>query len=263
MHSREKLSPTWQMIDVIYLIRIARDKIKEMKEVRLQKYIAECGVASRRKAEELIKDGQVKVNGRLVTEMGTQIDPARDKVLVAGRPIKPEEKKVYIKLNKPRGYVSSCVSQRGERTVIDLVKAVPYRLFPIGRLDYESEGLMLLTNDGELANKLMHPRYEHEKEYLVNVKCPMTNEQMKELSSGIVIEGEKTLPAKVKMIDDKTFSIVLKEGRKRQIRRMVGAVGNIVIRLIRVRIGNIRLGDLPTGQCQLLTGRELAALLPR
>jgi len=228
--------------------------------MRLQKYIAECGIASRRKAEELIKNGQIKVNGRLVTEMGTQVDPAKDKVLIDGRPIKPEEKKIYIKLNKPRGYVSSCVSQRGERTVLDLVKAVPYRLFPIGRLDYDSEGLMILTNDGELANKLMHPRYEHEKEYVVDLTMPVTPEALQQIEAGVVLDGEKTLPAKVRKLGEKSFSIVLREGRKRQIRLMVGKVGNIVIRLQRVRIGSVRLGELETGKSAYLTPAEIRTL---
>jgi 23S rRNA pseudouridine2605 synthase len=248
------------LLNIIYLMRNRRDKIGEMKTVRLQKFIAECGVASRRKAEELIKNGEIKVNGRLVTELGTKIDPARDKVFVSGRPIKPEEKKVYIKVNKPRGYVSSCVSQRGERTVIDLVKAVPYRLFPIGRLDYESEGLMLLTNDGELANRLMHPRYEHEKEYVVDVTLPLTPEALRQIEAGVVIDGEKTLPAKVRKLGEKSFSIVLREGRKRQIRLMVGKIGNIVIKLKRVRIGNIRLGELEPGECCYLTPNEISKL---
>ena len=228
-------------------------------QTRLQKFIAECGVASRRKAEELIKAGRVEVNGAVVrsSELGVKIDPATDKVTVDGKLLKQKEAKVYIKLNKPRGYVSSCVSQKGERTILDLVKDIPYRLYPVGRLDQDSEGLILLTNDGELANKLMHPRYEHEKEYLVNVASPVTSYALREMGDGMEIEGEMTKPAQVKQISEKSFSIILKEGKKRQIRRMVETVGNKVLGLKRVRIGNIKLGDLPVGKHGQLNPAEI------
>lgn len=229
-------------------------------KVRLQKFIAECGVASRRKAEELIKAGEVKVNGRIIDTLGTKIDPATDKIEIGGLVVRWLEKKVYIKLNKPRGYVSSCVSQKGERTILDLVKDVPGRLYPVGRLDCDSEGLMILTNDGELANKLMHPRYEHEKEYLVDVTSPVTSYALNEMGNGMEIEGEKTKPAKVKQISEKSFSIILKEGKKRQIRLMVEAVGNRVVKLKRIRIKNILLGGLPAGQYQYLSAAELKSL---
>lgn len=232
-----------------------------MPTVRLQKFIAECGVASRRKAEELIRAGEVKVNGRIVTELGTKVDPARDKILVAGRLLEQKESKIYIKLNKPRGYVSSCRSERGERTVIDLVQNVPYRLYPVGRLDQDSEGLIILTNDGEMANKLMHPRYEHEKEYLVNVELRITNDELRDLGSGILIDGKKSLPAKVKREGERSFSIILREGKKRQIRKMVEAVGNKVVTLKRIRIKNVRLGGLPVGKCAYLTPSEIRGLV--
>lgn len=227
---------------------------------RLQKYLAECGVASRRKAEELIAAGQVKVNGQVVTKLGTQINPATDLVTVNNQKILKADRPIYLKLNKPRGYVCS-TSGQGAPTIFELVKDVPGRLFPIGRLDKDSEGLVLLTNDGELANKLMHPRYEHEKEYIVNVKsfdraqdkCPMTNEQMKVLSSGITIDGKRTLPAKVKRLGPNSFGIVLREGRKRQIRRMVEAIGHRVMGLKRVRIGDVTLGNLPLGKYERIT----------
>ena len=228
---------------------------------RLNKFIADCGVASRRKAEDLIRAGKICVNGQIVSNLGTKIDPTADKVVLDGKKITPVEKKIYLKLNKPRGYISSCRSEKGERTIMDLVKDIPERLYPVGRLDMDSEGLMLLTNDGELANRLMHPRYEHEKEYTVNVKCPMTNEQMKELSSGILIDGRKTLPAKVKLLGEKEFSIILKEGKKRQIRRMVEAVGNRVVGLRRVRIGKLNLGKLPLGKYAYLTSSEIRSLV--
>lgn len=229
--------------------------------IRLQKYLADCGVASRRKAEELILSGKIRVNGQVVTQLGTKVDPASDKVYLEGRPVKPPAKKIYIKLNKPVGYYSSCVSQKGERTVLDLVQNIPERLYPVGRLDVNSEGLMILTNDGELANRLMHPRYEHEKEYIVNVQLTINNEQLRNLQSGIIIEGKKTLPAKVRQINDLSFSIVLKEGKKRQIRRMVEAAGNKVVGLKRIRLGNLQLGELPIGKSEYLTAQELKDLV--
>ncbi|MFH1347653.1 MAG: pseudouridine synthase [Candidatus Margulisiibacteriota bacterium] len=228
-------------------------------KIRLQKYIAECGIASRRKAEELIVSGKVKVNGRVIAKLGTKIDPSSDKIVVNGKPLKQKEEKIYIKLNKPRGVVSACTDTR-EKTVIDLVKDVPYRLFPIGRLDKESEGLMILTNDGELANRLMHPRYEHEKEYEVSVQFPIFYVQMDRLKEGVDIEGKKTLPAKVKQVGSRKFHIILKEGKKRQIRKMVEEAGNRVVRLKRIRIKNIKLGNLAVGKYTYLTEDEEQAL---
>ncbi len=232
-----------------------------VRQVRLQKFIAERGVASRRKAEELIAAGKISVNGEVITRLGTSVDPLNDRIEVEGRPAKSEEPKVYIKLNKPRGYVSSCRKQAGEKTILDLVKDIPYRLYPVGRLDKDSEGLMLLTNDGQMANRLMHPRYEHEKEYTVQVQSPMSTVQCRELMAGIIIDGKKTLPAKVKLIDAKIFSITLKEGRKRQIRKMVEAVGNRVSSLKRIRIKNIKLGDLNPGKSASLDQGEIHELL--
>lgn len=226
----------------------------------MQKYIADCGVTSRRKAEELIKLGQVEVNGSRVTSLGSRVDPDKDTVVVNGKKLHPTEKKIYLKLNKPRGIVSSCVSQRGEPTICDLIKDVDERLYPVGRLDQASEGLILLTNDGELANRLMHPRYEHEKEYLVTCRLEVTGYQLQQLKSGIMLEDQKTLPAKVTLLGRKEFSIVLREGKKRQIRLMMAAVGNKVNTLKRVRIKNIMLGDLKPGQYRPLTAEELKNL---
>lgn len=228
--------------------------------VRLHKFIADCGLASRRAAEKLIGQGLVKVNGQVITELGTKIDPQKDRVEVRGQRCAGKEGRIYLKLYKPRGYISSCRSEKGERTVLDLVKGVKERLYPVGRLDMASEGLMILTNDGEMANRLMHPRYEHEKEYEVNVEGPITKEQLSELESGIELEEGKTLPAKIIKKDNVRFNVILKEGKKRQIRRMVEVIGNKVTRLKRIRIKNILLGDLRPGEHKPLTPSELHSL---
>jgi len=230
-------------------------------KVRLQKFIADCGMASRRQAEELMKLGQVRVNGRVVTEMGTKIDPQRDRVEVRGKRCEEKEQKIYLKIYKPRGVVSSCRTYPHEMTIIDVVKDIQERLYPVGRLDKASEGLMILTNDGELANRLMHPRYEHEKEYEVNVKYPMTNDKLEVLRRGIELEEGKTLPAKVIRRSDVRFNIILKEGKKRQIRRMVEAVGNRVVKLFRIRIKSILVGNLEPGQYKNLSPQEIKDLI--
>lgn len=228
-------------------------------KVRLQKFMAECGVASRRAAEKLIAAGKVKVNGE-VAHIGTKIDPSADKVTVNGKPLKHREKKLYIKLNKPIGVVSAASDQK-ETTVVDLIKNVPGRLYPVGRLDMGSEGLMILTNDGELADRLMHPRHEHEKEYEVTVRSPLSDAQLEELRQGIVLDGRKTLAARVSRKGANRFNMVLREGKKRQIRRMVEAVGNKVKGLRRIRIANVRLGGLATGEYAFLTASEIRGLM--
>ncbi|OGC36857.1 hypothetical protein A2311_02955 [candidate division WOR-1 bacterium RIFOXYB2_FULL_48_7] len=221
--------------------------------IRLNKYLADSGVASRRKADELVRQGRVSINGIPVTNLGSRIDIEKDKVFVDGKPVAGSlAKKIYIKLYKPRGVVSSCVSQRGEETVVRLLKGIKERLFPVGRLDKDSEGLLLMTNDGELANQLMHPRYEHEKEYLIDVTRPLTAEQLERWEAGVILDGEKTLPAKVFLESERQFRIILKEGKNRQIRRMVEAVGNRVKNILRLRIGKIKLGRLQPGQYEYL-----------
>lgn len=235
-------------------------------EERLQKALARAGVASRRKSEQLIQEGRVSVNGAIVTELGTTIDPERDevrldgeRVRLAGGPLR------YIMLNKPRHVISTTDDELGRSNVLHLVPgAADERLFPVGRLDSESEGLILLTNDGELANRLTHPRYEHEKEYRVKVFGRVTEEEAERLRQGIYLEEGKTQPAQVTIesADDETswLRVILREGKKRQLRRMFQIIGHPVRRLIRVRMGPVELGELGNGQWRPLTEVEVEAL---
>ncbi|OGC03473.1 hypothetical protein A2276_00995 [candidate division WOR-1 bacterium RIFOXYA12_FULL_43_27] len=213
--------------------------------IRLQKYIADCGIASRRRAEELIVNSKVEVNGRTIRELGTKIDPEKDKVWVLGKAIKLSEKKVYIMLNKPKGYETTAAKKN--KTIFDLVKTKE-RIFPVGRLDKDSSGLLILTNDGEYANQMMHPRYEHEKEYLVDIARPLSLAEIERLRRGVVILGKKTSPAKIKTLSPRRILITIHEGMNRQIRRMLEAVDNEVINLKRVRIGEVKLLNLASGE---------------
>jgi 23S rRNA pseudouridine2605 synthase len=236
---------------------------------RLQKVLAHAGVASRRACEEIIRQGRVQVNGQVVTEMGTKVDPHRDAIRVDGKPISDPAEKVYLILNKPPGYISTARDPWGRPTVLDLVPHQE-RLYPVGRLDAESEGLLLLTNDGELTHRLTHPRYEHEKEYLVRVKGHPQEAVLSQLRRGVDLEEGRTAPAQVSRasrkegletpLDTTWLRIVLHEGRKRQIRRMCAAVGHPVQRLIRVRMGPIELGDLPVGGYRSLSAKETRRL---
>lgn len=227
--------------------------------VRLQKYLADAGVCSRRAGEDLIRDGRVSVNGETVTQLGTKIDPAADRVMVDGKTIADAAGRVYIALNKPKGYVSSC-KHRGEQVVVDLID-LPTRLFPVGRLDKDSVGLLLLTNDGKLHHRLSHPRFDHEKEYEVSLQRPISDAELKQMEKGIVLKGRRTRPAAVKRLSGRRFRIILKEGRNRQIRRMVRHLGHHVSRLKRIRMANIQLGKLPPGAWRYLTEVETKQLL--
>ncbi|MDI7275338.1 MAG: pseudouridine synthase [Anaerolineae bacterium] len=233
-----------------------------MPEERLQKVLAHAGVASRRRAEEIIQAGKVRVNGEVVTELGTKVDPDRDVIQVEGRTVRPQAP-VYLVLNKPRGVLSAASDARGRTTVVDLVRHHA-RLYPVGRLDLESEGLVLLTNDGALALRLAHPRYEHEKEYRVLVTGRPDEEALQRLREGIGLEGGRTRPARVSVErqgeEGTWLRIVLREGRKRQIRRMLEAVGYGALRLIRVRMGPLELGRLKPGQYRPLSPAELRAV---
>jgi 23S rRNA pseudouridine2605 synthase/23S rRNA pseudouridine2604 synthase len=229
--------------------------------LRLQKYLADAGVCSRRAGENLIRNGRVSVNGEAVTQLGTKIDPEMDRVAVDGAAIGSVAKRIYIALNKPKGYVSSC-KHPGEQVVVDLID-LPTRLFPIGRLDKESVGLLLLTNDGRLHHQLSHPGFDHEKEYEVSLQRPIDDADLKQMEMGIVLKGRRTRPAVVKRLSGRRFRIILKEGRNRQIRRMARHLGHHVSRLKRIRMANIQLGKLPPGAWRYLTEAETKQLLKR
>ena len=233
--------------------------------VRLQKYIAMSGAASRRAAEAMIADGRVKVNGQTIAEQGVKVEIGADKVTVDGKELKIKDKKYYIMLNKPTGYVSTAKDQFDRPTVIDLVGSeIGTRIFPVGRLDYDTEGLLLLTNDGDFANKIMHPSGHIAKTYRVTVRPDITEEQLTKLTSGVVIDGVKTLPASATILTKEEGRVVLqltiREGRNRQIRKMCEAVGLEVARLKRISIGPLKLGMLKPGEYRMLTPQELTAI---
>jgi len=227
--------------------------------MRLQKYLSNAGFCSRRKGEEYIKDGLVKVNGIIVTELGTKVDPQNDRIEVNETLVKDGQKKIYIALNKPREYVTSC-DHPGERIVLNLVD-IPERIYPVGRLDKDSTGLLLLTNDGRLHHRLSHPSFDNEKEYEVTVASHITDGALRSLEKGIPMMGTKTRPAKVKRLSKKRFRIVLKEGRNRQVRRMARKVGSRVTGLKRMRISSIKLGKLSEGSWRYLGEKEKKDLL--
>lgn len=234
-------------------------------EVRLQKYLADCGIASRRKCEELILQGKVEVNNKKVTELGTKINPQKDQVKYDGKIVEEENDKVYILLNKPIGYVTTVKDQFSRDTVLDLVK-VNKRIVPVGRLDMYTSGALILTNDGEFVNKLTHPKNEITKTYNVTVVGVVTKEEVKKLEEGVIIDDYKTKPAKVKILkidEQKNLSrlqIVIHEGKNRQIRKMCEAIGKKVLALHRSKIGNIEVKDLKLGTWRYLTSKEVKML---
>jgi len=231
--------------------------------MRLQKYLAACGVASRRRAEEMIQAGLVQVNGVTVREMGVQVGEG-DVVAVEGRPVALETDKRYVLYYKPVGEVTTVSDPEGRPTVLDHFRDFPVRLYPVGRLDFDSEGLLLLTNDGELTNRLTHPRHEVEKRYIARVSNQVGAAELARLRAGVMLDGRKTAPAKVSVLREDPFStdllITLHEGRNRQIRRMVEAVGHQVVRLKRVQYGTVTLGNLQRGQWRELSPEEVASL---
>jgi 23S rRNA pseudouridine2605 synthase/23S rRNA pseudouridine2604 synthase len=230
-----------------------------MSKMRLQKFLSSAGVCSRRKGEELIVAGKVAVNGKTITELGTKIDPAQDQVEVEGQVIRPSQELIYIALNKPGDYVTSC-RHPGEKVVLDLVD-IAERIYPVGRLDKNSSGLLLLTNDGRIHHRLSHPSFDHEKEYEVTVARPISDGALKKMSDGLPLMGTRTRPARITRLSARRFRIVLQEGKNRQIRRMVRKVGNEVTRLQRKRFAGIKLGNLAPGKWRHLSPSEKESLL--
>ena len=231
-----------------------------MAEERLQKLLAHAGVASRRKAEQLIREGRVAVNGTVVTELGTKADPDRDHVKVDGKHIRPPEKPVYLAMNKPKNIVTSVSDPEGRPTVMDLVRGVKARVYPVGRLDYHSEGLLLLTNDGEFAKRITAAGTHVPKIYLVKVNGPLTPEQERKFREGVPLGGKKTAPAGLKLTrraENPWYEVRLIEGRQNQIRLMFKHFGRLVEKLQRVRIGFLELGPLGTGEFRHLTPAEV------
>lgn len=231
---------------------------------RIQKIISAAGIASRRAAEQLILDGRVRVNGKVVTELGTKADAVKDHIKVDGKLINPHQPLTYIMLNKPAGFVTTMSDPEGRPTVQHLLKGVKIRVYPVGRLDYNTEGLLLLTNDGDFAHLITHPKHEFPKTYRAKVKGVLEDRQIDELEKGIYLDDGKTAPAKVKKLSKEEtnswLEITIHEGRKRQVRRMFDRVGHSVIKLKRVRTGNLVLGDLPEGSFRYLTPDEVQAM---
>lgn len=233
--------------------------------MRLQKYLALCGVASRRNAEKLILEGHVSVNGIVITAMGVQVDETADEVCVDGQVVRPETEKHYLAYNKPIGEVTTVSDPEGRATVMDRFRDYPVRLFPVGRLDYDSEGILLLSNDGDMMNRVLHPSFEIKKVYLVRVSNQVTDAEIAQLRKGVIIDGRMTSPADVRLTRRDTFSadllITIHEGRNRQVRKMIDAIGHQVVHLKRVQFGPVILGDLPSGMWRKLTEEEIRKLV--
>lgn len=230
-----------------------------MSDMRLQKYLSQAGVCSRRQGETYIVAGRVRVNGKLATTLGTKVDADKDRIEVDGKLASIAVQRTYIALNKPKGYVTSC-RHAGEQVVMELID-LPQRLFPVGRLDKDSIGLLLLTDDGRLHHQLSHPGFDHEKAYEVTLQLPIKDGALIQMANGIKLKGRLTRPAQVKRMSGRRFRIVLQEGRNRQIRRMARHLGHQVIRLKRIRVANIRLGSLPPGGWRHLSAAEKKILL--
>lgn len=237
-------------------------------EERLQKYLANSGIASRRKAEEYILDGKVKVNGKIVTELGTKVNPNKDIIEFEGKRVNNDIKKVYVLLNKPIDYVTTVKDQFNRNTVVDLVKNAGNNLLPVGRLDMYTSGALILTNDGDFIFHVTHPKHEVEKTYTATLRGKVTNEDIESLRQGVVIDEEyKTKPAKVRImkIDEENnlsrLEIIIHEGKNRQVRKMCEAIGKKVIALHRSKIGNIDVKDLKIGQWRYLTKKEVDMLM--
>lgn len=232
--------------------------------MRLQKYLALSGVASRRNAEKMILEGRISVNHRTVTEMGFLVDENCDLVEADGNPVSIQNEKHYIAYNKPVGEVTTVSDPEGRATVMDKFRHFPVRLYPVGRLDYDSEGLLLLTNDGDMMNHVLHPSREVSKVYLAKVSNQVTDDEIRMLRRGVAVDGKLTSPASVRLIRRETFDTVLlisiHEGRNRQVRKMVQAIGHQVVSLKRVEFGPVALGNLPSGKWRRLTENEIRKL---
>ncbi|MDD6144034.1 MAG: pseudouridine synthase [bacterium] len=231
--------------------------------MRLQKYLALCGVASRRTAEKMIAEGHVTVDGVKVTEMGVQVEVGQD-IRVDGRLVTPEPEKYYIMYHKPAGEVTTASDPEGRATVLDKFRDFPARLYPVGRLDYDSEGLLLLTNDGDLTERMLHPSREVDKVYLARVSNTLTPEEARRLENGVMVDGRRTARAKCKILGVKglytDILVSIHEGRNRQVRKMVEQVGHQVVMLRRIRFGPLKLEDLPRGMWRELTPEEVREL---
>lgn len=239
-----------------------------MEEVRLQKYMADCGIASRRKCEEYILKGLVKVNGIIITELGTKIIPTKDNIEYCGKKVdKPNSKKVYVLLNKPIGYVTTVKEQFNRPTVMDLVKNINVRLVPVGRLDMYTSGAIILTNDGDFVYKITHPKYEIEKTYIATVRGKVLPEEIEKLKAGVKIDDYISGKAKVKIIkndiekNETRLEIIIHEGKNREVRKMCESIGKKVLALHRTKIGNIAVKNLEIGKYRLLTNNEMKNLL--
>lgn len=228
--------------------------------MRLNKFLSACGLASRRKCEEFIKAGRVSINGKVVDSLGVSVDETKDRVEVDGVVATLPKDLVYLKLNKPKGYACTAFDERGRKTIFDLVES-DVRLFNVGRLDYDTEGLIFLTNDGEFANMVTHPKFHFEKEYLVTAEGELKESELAVLRKGVVVDGQRMPSAKVKFISfDGKFtkvSVVIDEGQNHQVRRMFDAIGHQIKLLKRIRIGNVRLGGLYRGKTKPMTQDEI------
>lgn len=232
--------------------------------MRLQKFMARCGVASRRKSEVIIEDGRVKVNGDIVTELGTKVDQDKDIVEVDNKKIELEKNNIYVLLNKPVDYITTVDDEFGRKKVLDLLKDIKERIYPVGRLDYDTSGFLLLTNDGDLAYKLTHPKYEVDKKYVAEVEGVPTDRELEQFRSGLEIENYVTSKAKVKIINENNenaiLEIIIHEGRNRQVRKMCAKIGHPVLELKRIEMDKVKLGNLKEGKWRHLTSEEVTSL---
>jgi 23S rRNA pseudouridine2605 synthase len=248
-------------LEVLWKVR--RDMVVDNLE-RLQKYLARSGVTSRRRAEEMIKQGLVKVNGQVIREMGVRIEPEKDVIEVRGKLVEHEKRKIYILMYKPAQVVTTLADPQGRKKVSDLLREVEERIYPVGRLDYNTEGLLLLTNDGELTYRLTHPKFKIKKTYLTRVQGSVTDKAIKELHKGVLLADGLTQPAHVKLLQktpaETWLELTISEGRNRQVRRMCEQVGHPVIYLKRIRLGTLALGNLQRGQYRYLNETEIAEL---